>query len=156
MAVMCVPHPLESIKLPEPLPEFYYICSICGKAGPNRAVRLPRHVAAPLIGDGDSQENSPLFWPQPHCWVQLLATASCIWVSHRTCVWGRSALARVGAYAGMCIIRIISWLLHVQHMPPEAEFAMLTNMSVYATLACQCYSQSDFKTSETVLPNSKR
>lgn len=61
MDVMCVPHPLESIKLPELLPEFYYICSICGKAGPKWAVRLPRHVATLLIGNSDSQENSPLF-----------------------------------------------------------------------------------------------
>lgn len=30
---MCGPGPLEPIKLPELLPQFYYVCVICGKTG---------------------------------------------------------------------------------------------------------------------------
>lgn len=103
MNVTCVPHPREPIKLPELLPQFYYICSICGKAGPKWAVRLPRHVAPLLIGfsgNSDSQENSPLFWPQSHCWMQSLANTSCICASRCMRVWGQ-VIVGVGGWVHM-------------------------------------------------------
>lgn len=82
------------------------------------------------------------FWPQSHCWMQLLANASCICVSLRVCWGGGQRWEQVSAYAGMSTTWIVSCLLYLQHMLYEAGFARLTNMSVYAKSSCKrCISE---------------